>query len=112
LKSLWSTPSGSDRAACTDGLPAVDMARSEAAVICNWMTSGTVSAAKSMRLAYSRMTCFAGSVGGGSVPEVPAGRGSAGDIDDHVPVVLLAGSRNPERALVDDANREGGLSLE
>ena len=40
------------------------------------------------------------------------GGGSVGDVDDHVPVVLLAGRRNPERALVDDADREGGLSLE
>jgi hypothetical protein len=37
---------------------------------------------------------------------------SVGDADYHAPVVLLAGSRNPERALVDDAYREGCLTLE
>lgn len=95
-----------------DGLPAVGMARSEAPVVCNWMTSCTLSAAKSVRSAYSPMTgCWLrwrrSSTGGAQ------GEGeSVGDVDYHVPVVLLAGIRNPERALVDDACREGCLSLE
>lgn len=88
------------------------MARSEAPVVCNWMTSCTLSAAKRVRLALLADDRLLVPLEAVVYRRCRRGRGSVGDVDDHVPVVLLAGSRNPKRALVDDANREGGLSLE